>query len=274
MRYAKAIHAIVLVQVMVLSGAGVAAEKALTNQDVLEISKLGLGDQVVIAKIKQAQLVDFKLDAEGLGALKRGGASAAVIQAMLAKTTGAEPVPTPPNDPGAPPDEHVYVRLRTATGDLGLRMAKGSISTTGIGFAFTHMDYPGVKAWVRTRDMRPSLLVTSQASIDGGNYFLVRLDVDSDDRCRSLKLGSLKQRLKLKSRTVMQPDRDFVVPVTITQAAEALWKLDPRTTLEPGEYGLYADMKIFLAAFPVALGFPQRDTSEKAGAIFDFGVDP
>lgn len=55
------------------------------------------------------------------------------------------------------------------------------------------MNYPGLRARVRTTDLRPSLLVRSAEPIEGGRFFLVRLEADDDDRCRSLELGSLKQ---------------------------------------------------------------------------------
>ncbi len=63
-----------------------AAEAPLTNAAVVKLCKLDLGDEVVIAKINQAKVVDFKLDTDSLVTLKREGASKDVIAAMLKRT--------------------------------------------------------------------------------------------------------------------------------------------------------------------------------------------
>jgi len=62
---------------------GRAAEQALTNADVIALVKAGLGDQVVLAKIKQAEQVAFDVSPGGLVSLKNEGVSPAIIQAMM-----------------------------------------------------------------------------------------------------------------------------------------------------------------------------------------------
>jgi hypothetical protein len=49
----------------------------------LSLVKVGLGDDLVVAKIKSAAAVAFDLSTDGLISLKRGGASSAVIDAMM-----------------------------------------------------------------------------------------------------------------------------------------------------------------------------------------------
>ena len=66
-----------------------AAENPLTNQDVVKLVKLGLGDDAVIAKVRQAPAVDFKLETDDLGNLKTAGVSGKVIAAMLDRVSGA-----------------------------------------------------------------------------------------------------------------------------------------------------------------------------------------
>jgi hypothetical protein len=70
--------------------AGPAAEAPLTNADVVKLCKLDLGDEVVIAKIDEARVVDFKLDTDGLVALKQDGLSKDVITAMLKRAAAVD----------------------------------------------------------------------------------------------------------------------------------------------------------------------------------------
>ena len=66
----------------------VAKEEApLSNKDVVKLAKLGLGDEVVIAKVKQATSVTFDVTTDGLVQLKQAGVSGPIIAAMLEKTT-------------------------------------------------------------------------------------------------------------------------------------------------------------------------------------------
>jgi hypothetical protein len=58
-------------------------EKALRNDDVLSLIKVGLDDALTIAKIQQSKAVAFDVSTEGIVALKKAGASNAVIDAMM-----------------------------------------------------------------------------------------------------------------------------------------------------------------------------------------------
>jgi hypothetical protein len=63
-------------------GPNVALGPALTNADVLKLKKAGLGDQLVIDKIR-ASRADYKLETADLIELKQSGLSDAVIGAMI-----------------------------------------------------------------------------------------------------------------------------------------------------------------------------------------------
>jgi len=71
--------------------------QALTNQDVIEMVGLGLSDDVIVDKVRAAQLADFDTTVVGLRALKAAKVSDAVIRAMV----NAHPV-TAPKDSIAP----------------------------------------------------------------------------------------------------------------------------------------------------------------------------
>jgi len=65
------------------------AEPPLTNKDIIDLSKSGLGDAVVIAKLKQAPQVAFELGPKDLQKLKNNKISNGVIAAMLERTGSA-----------------------------------------------------------------------------------------------------------------------------------------------------------------------------------------
>jgi hypothetical protein len=57
--------------------------EVLTNADVLSLAKVGLGEELIAAKIKQAKAVAFDLSTDGLVALRKGGVTNTVIEAMM-----------------------------------------------------------------------------------------------------------------------------------------------------------------------------------------------
>lgn len=59
------------------------AEKALRNDDILSLVKVGLDDKLIISKIQAAEATDFDLSTEGIVALKTTGVSNAVINMMM-----------------------------------------------------------------------------------------------------------------------------------------------------------------------------------------------
>jgi len=97
---------VLFVLVTVLALAAGRAE-AVTIRDLMELSKAGLGDEVLIALIEVDRSV-FPIDAKTLKQLKDGGVSEAVIVALIrsGRTPQAEPVPVeapaPVTDPPRP----------------------------------------------------------------------------------------------------------------------------------------------------------------------------
>jgi hypothetical protein len=59
------------------------SKRKMTNQDVLDMVSLGLGDDVILEKIRSAPETDFVTDLESLKALKAAHVSDPVIQAMI-----------------------------------------------------------------------------------------------------------------------------------------------------------------------------------------------
>lgn len=76
-------------------------EAPLTNQAVVKLCALDLGDDVVLAKIQQAKTVAFSLEPEDLAKLKQQGVSKGVIAAMIKRATPIEAAPAALETPKA-----------------------------------------------------------------------------------------------------------------------------------------------------------------------------
>src|ERR1035437_670343 len=99
-----------LMSCLLLVTATVATAETLTNDSVIQLHKLGLGDSTIVAKIK-ASTCQFDTSVDALKTLKDAGLSDEIIQAMLLVSTSPAPAPAPvaplavapgdPNDPKA-----------------------------------------------------------------------------------------------------------------------------------------------------------------------------
>jgi len=249
----------------------VATEAPLTNAEVAKLCKLGLGDQVVIAKINQAKAVDFKLDTVNLVALKQDGVSKDVITAMLNRSTAPQaqrgpatgPARGSGGSPGALPagvsnagDEGVL--LRTAQGELRLQSVQGDLSTTWAYVAMlTFLDFPGLRADARITDRKPTVVVRSSKS-PKGRVFLVKCKSNKKDNDRSVKVGRARV---FSQKSWSTPDSDWTVEFDTKELPDNTWEITPKQDLKPGEYGV-----LFRGGFYGILGGTQ-------GELFDFGVD-
>lgn len=236
------------------------AEESLTNQDVVKMVQAGLGEEVVIAKIREAPLVSFNLGVDDLVALRKDGVGEHVVQAMLDRNRPA------PQSPQEEMTRHlgmdlIDVSLKAQDRTVPLALARGEISTAGFGpWNNMFMNYQGLHARARTSDRHPILIVKSSTPIADRRYFIGKLDVDSRNKVRSLKISSGRQLLKgAFGSTVgfMSPDPDWTVPFDAVEESPGLWRVTPKANMEPGEYGWYVDM----------------GTGAQATGLFDFGVD-
>ncbi|MCB1057980.1 MAG: hypothetical protein KDD11_20970, partial [Acidobacteria bacterium] len=84
------------VAVLMASASAVLAADALTNDDVVQMVGLGLGEDLIIAKINQAPEVSFELEVNDLVGLREKGVSERIVQEMLTRSTATRPEPTAP----------------------------------------------------------------------------------------------------------------------------------------------------------------------------------
>lgn len=218
--------------------AGARQEQALTNEGVVQMVKLSLGDEVVIAKIGEAKAVAFSTDVTDLEKLKAAGVSAPVIAAILKRNT--------PAAESAPQKQVVEVQgvhvgpsdviLCTKEGNLKLASIQGSPSST---YAYVtvlmYMDYPGLKSDRRIRDRRPSILIMSDSK-PTGRYFYVHAKPDKGDNVRSVKMGRMKM---FSVNSIGSPDKDWTITDDVVEEKPGVWRLTPKQDLKPGEYGLW-----------------------------------
>lgn len=265
---------------------------ALTNDSIVMMTNAGLSIDLVIAKIRQAPRVDFKVEVDDLVQLKGARVPEEVIKVMLerssatrwgqsaaagAATSGAAPIVVT-GDPwgGVREDlgiEFIKVALEVSGGTIPIKLLRGEMTTSGfMGYRLQFMDYPGLKARARTTERRPSLLVRSSSPVTGGHYFLAKLEADEDDSVRSLKVSSAKNRLKAafggSDRSFFEPDHDWVVEFAAVEESSEVWRVTPKQDLEPGEYGWYIDPRTM-----TLLSERSGLQSQQEGGLFDFGVD-
>lgn len=250
---------LLFVPFLVSAAIGVAGEPShdisLTNQEVIKLCKLDLGDDVVIAKINQAKYVDFKLETDDLAKLKSQGVSKVVIAAMLKRSAASAPEASATSMVMGPYGGAVVTtsggpaaRMVAKDGEFELRSIAGSPSSTwAYVTVLSFMDYPGLKADVRTKDHKPTFVVRSQQS-PVGRYFLVKAESNKKDLTRSVKMGS---RGMFTNKSVTNPDKDWTVMFTAKEQSGGFWLITPEKELEAGEYGIWF-----------------RDSE-----LYDFGVD-
>lgn len=229
------------------------AETALSNDDVIKLAKIGIGDDAVIAKIRESATVDFKLDTNDLVNLKAAGVSGKIIAAMLDRSSGAVVggVVTP-ESARALAGQRSEAAIDGKDGHKLLTTHNGEFHQTGFPpFTNSFMVYAGTRSSVRTTDPRPTLTIASDTAPQEW-VFIAKLESDSKDNDRSLKIGSfLKGGNPFTDKSESKPDPDWVLRYSATESPKGIWHLTPNSELPPGEYGIYM----------------------KRGAILDFGVD-
>src|SRR6266851_2744938 len=119
---------------------GQQAVKKMTNQDILDMASLGLGDDVILEKIRSAPETDFDTSIGGLTALKQAKVSDAVIRAMInphpsavnsTLSTGQDtPANTNPDDPTSPHDPGIYIYAANKDG-LHMVMLEPTVYSQG-----------------------------------------------------------------------------------------------------------------------------------------------
>jgi len=258
----------------VLAGTVVWAE-TLNNDGVVQLHKLGLGDSVVVEKIK-GSTCQFDTSVGALKGLKDAGLSDAVISAMIAaggSSSGSSATPTgDPNDPNAPHPSGIWI-LETVDGKPKMTQMKPSPIDevkTGSGFgvgwggaARSRAILSGRHASLQLAQSQPVFYFYFDKEAEGlssagtsattpDDFSLAVMDVHKDKEERRLEIGKYTMggaRLGLNKKDVQVTNSEKI--------ADRVYKVTPINSLKPGEYAF-----VDLRAANITGG----------GKLFDFGV--
>ena len=256
--------------------------KRLTNQDVIEMTKLGLSDDVIIAKIRQAyeagtDAVSFDTSVDGLKALKAANVSESIIKVMInpapppaAVVAGANPITIDPSLP--PPEVGVYWRdvgkflllqgqLVTNTKAGG---KAGSLFTYGLRNQHWDATIEGPTSKNVVRDPKPVFYLYVPEGTDSSDYVLLKLN--KKDNRREFQVGSFGGVSGGKSG--VQKDKE--IPFHAEHLGIRVYKLTLDNALKPGEYGFFMGTGISQTMTPSRGG--SRSGGAASGRIYDFTI--
>ena len=226
--------------------------KRFTNQDVIEMAKLGLSDDVIIAKIRQAyqagaDSVSFDTSVGGLKSLKAASVPDSVIKVMINPApppapviAGASPISVDPNLP--PPEVGVYWRdqgnfmriqgqavTNTKTGGKA-----GSLFTNGLRNQHWDATIEGHTSRNIIRDRQPMFYLYVPDGDDSSDYVLIKLNKKSDHR--EFQIGSFGGITGGKSG--VQKDKE--IPFHAEHVGIRMYKVTlSEEDMKPGEYAFF-----------------------------------
>lgn len=264
--------------------------ETLNNQSVIELVKVGLGEEAIIAKIESSSN-QFQVTTADLVALKRAGVPSNVIAAMIGASKDAvvSPASAASFDSPDPLVSHpagVYMLADWLPQPkmLAIDATTSNQTKTGgfLGYALTGglapMSFkaviPNAQARIRTVQSRPTFFFyfdEPSASRGGSGFWragavsspaefsLVAFKVKSDRR--EAKVGQFN--LAGAKAGVMDKDR---IPFDYERIAPGVFKVTPQATLAPGEYG-------FIYATSGGSGPGAAGVGATTSRIFDFSVE-
>ena len=254
----------------------VEAQEVLTNDSVISMVKGGLGEAVVLARIRSSP-ANFDTSTNSLLALKKAGVSDKVIEAMVsAPRSGAAaavpsaPTPAAPSAGASAPPPSVSASARSSAGGAAANLPRASI------FHLNGTKYVEMQPQVVEIEISNAVFSSKSDVVLGGrraeyritdrqpqfySYFaptealLVKLKPGDKKNDRNLKMGSggyhpyggsSRMGIRSEDRIAVKSERE----------ANGFYRISPSNPLPSGEYG-----------FIVLSG------ATAGGRMFDFGVD-
>jgi hypothetical protein len=254
--------------------------KRLTNQDIIEMTALGLSDDVIIAKIRSVSGSDAKFDTsvEGLKALKAAKVSDAVIKVMVNPTPPPAPVVVAAtaisNDPNLPPPEvgvywrdgQTFVLIQGMT----LTQAKvggraGAFFTNGMRSEHWDATIEGPTSKNRVKDRRPVFYFYVPDGDTAADYVLIKLEKKGDRR--EFQVGSFGGVTGGKSGV----KKDKEVPYHAEHVGIRVYKITLDSDLKPGEYAFFLGTGAQSNMSGGNMG-SARSGGSAGGRIYDFSI--
>ena len=197
-------------------------ESDVDNARIIQMTQKGLGDDVIIARIK-ASPTKFRLSDDDLANLKKAGVSDAVVAAMIQSTQLTTPKVMINGNP---------VEVRTI-GEQKVGGRLGHIATVGIKSVKNKAYLQGQHASLIS-SRKPVIDIELPANDNIDNYIIVEMD-DKGDR-REIEMGSAGGTVGEK--VGIRADR--IVRTSATPIGGRRFKISPVKELKKGEYILYS----------------------------------
>jgi hypothetical protein len=225
-----------------------AAQEALTNESVIGMVKAGLGESIIIQKIRSSQR-KFDTSTDALIKLKAAGVPDKVVEAMI--TGGAAPAEAATAAAASAEPRIAYV---SAAGAKPLKAIRGEMETSVAPFSGSRQEIvlPAAKAEYRIADKQPEFATNLPAE----QWVLVRLKPGKNDR--NIPISRNSGFFAWEGATFRQgPDPKYRVALAPVPATDGSIRVKPTEPLGSGEYCLISVVK------------GQPNMLE----VFDFGVD-
>ena len=258
------------------------AHKRFTNKDIIEMVKMGLSDDVIIAKIRTASAADTSLvsldtSVDALKTLKEANVPDSVIKVMINPgpppagiVAGASPMSIDPNLP--PPEIGVYwkdgskfalVQGQNLTNTKAGGKA-GSFFTNGLRNQHWDATIEGPVSKNIVHERRPTFYLYVPDGNDASDYVLINLNKKGDHR--EFQIGSFGGITGGKSGV----KRDKELPFRAEHMGIRVYKISLEGDLRPGEYAFF--MGTGQANTMAGAHGGNRSGGAAAGRVWDFSI--
>lgn len=253
---------LVVILCTALSSNVIAQDEVMTNDQVIELTKAGLSQSIIIGKIRTSK-TSFDLSTDSLIRLKQAGVSDEIVAAMLeaksGKSTAAATSSSAGGDPNDPMSKHNYgIYLYEESGGVRKmtqlqpnvsaqnRTGGGftaAVTPFGLGKVKTKANLPGRNASLQITSTNPVFYFYLDTSSGGLNtssgvpstpneFTLVRFNQRSDNREVTIaKVNSWGGKGGLSD--------EYVVPLKAEDLGNGIFRVTATSELRKGEYGFY-----------------------------------
>jgi len=258
------------------------SHKRFTNQDIIDMVKVGLSEDVIIAKIRETSArtpdaLGFDTSIDGMKSLKAANVPDSVIKVMinpapapLTLVAGSSPVSTDPNLP--PPEVGVFwkdganfilLQSRTVTQEkVGGRA--GAFFTDGMRSEHWDAVIEGPTSQNRLRDPRPVFYFYVADGATASDYVLIKLEKKGDHR--EFQVGSFGGITGGKSGVKKNKE----IPYKAEHVGIRMYKVTLEDDLKPGEYAFF--MGTGQQASMASGRGAARSGGAASGRVYDFTI--
>jgi hypothetical protein len=166
------------------------SKRKLSNQDILDMASLGLGDDVILEKIRTAPETDFVTDLESLKALKAAHLSDPVIRAMInPKAAGVATSPTPAPVASTKPQESTASQVSKEDAPVKQADPKSRGKLPAGSRLFVSSMQGNLDGFISAEIVKKKLLVSLTADEGSADYVLTGSSIKADDKWYHVAFG-------------------------------------------------------------------------------------